>query len=220
MSARSMRLAVLIASVVSVTNAVVLNAQPSTDRLADVSDTRPRIGIDVGGTYGPLTPFQQVTANSPRLDQLAMLTYLVKSRDRYAVRAAVWVFQSDKRERFSEGSTFEAQERRSDRAVSIGGLVDMFNKSLGSQRFRNVHVVGSLGAGLVPFATNTTELSGTVNRGFHSYRNESGVGAHAGGSVGLRWKWLAVDQHIFGLLTSGVGLSAPLTIPFTMGVRF
>lgn len=193
-------------------------SQPSTEGLADVGDRRPKFGVDLGGTSGPLSPFQEASSTH-WIDQAAMLSYLVRARDRYPVRAVVGLYQTERLYfGFSPAAGGGAPtDRARKRILSVGALVDMTDVPLSRVRFRRIRVVGTLGAGVVPYATSALECTACgepIGRTWH------GRGAQLTGSLGLRWKRLAIDQHFFALAASSDGFSSMTGAPFTMGVRF
>ncbi len=193
-------------------------SQPSTDGLADVGDRRPKFAVDVGGTSGPLSPFQKATT-SRWIEKSAMLSYRVRARDRFPVRAVVGFYQTERLYLAftTTGEPGAPSDRVRKRILSVGALVDMIDVPLSQVRFRRIRVVGTLGAGVVPYATSVLECTACgepIGRTWH------GRGAQLTGSLGLRWKRIAIDQHFFALAASSNGFSSMTGAPFTMGVRF
>lgn len=218
MTARLMKRAVVIASVASLTNAVVLTAQPSTERLADVSDARgAKIGVDVGGTFGPLSLFQQVSETGRGREQAVALSYIVGEHARHTVRAVAWLYQAERLRQFEIGMPPASRQRTTERFALVGASVDMFDKPLGGKGARAVRVVGALGGGVIPYASRRSEYTGV----YQADDRSKGAGIHATGSVGLRWRRLVLDQQLFLLLSAGGPLFDNTAVaPLTMGVRF
>jgi hypothetical protein len=216
--ARVMRLGAVFASLA---NASVLAAQPNTEGLADVSERRPRFGVDIGGTAGPLSPFQQANANEGWIEQAAVLSYVVRSRDRRSVRGVAWLYRSERLIGYGTVASSEYTNRTTERMLALGGLVDMFDTPLSRTRLRRIRVVGALGGGVVPYATTRDECTGCSTPGISYRRQDVGAGVLLAGSIGLRWKRLAIDQQLMSMLVSGNAMSTlAAAAPVTMGVRF
>lgn len=201
--------------------AAALGAQPSTDRLADVSESRARFGIDIGGTSGPLSPFQVVTATSGPVQQMLVMSYLVRTRDRFPIRAVATLYQSRELRVNDAGPGSEVRETTTDRIAAFGATVDLFDHELGGARLRTTRAVGTLGGGVTPHALRVYDCAGCGASGTPYRLRTSRAGLYLAASAGIRWKRFAIDQQVLYLLSpngSANGFSS--VAPVTMGVRF
>lgn len=202
-------------------SASLLQSQPRTERLPDISSTREKFGVDIGGTLGPLSPFQPLTSSLNWRERTAALSYMLRPYARHAVRAVVWIYQSDRLRESDLGTPYEATERTRARFVSLGAMVDIFDKPLVGTGAGSVRMVAALGSGLIPFSSRRFDYTRLGDPGFLSDRASGGVGVQATGTLGLRWKHLAIDQQLSLLAASGHALlERAVVTPVTMGVRF
>lgn len=203
------------------TSTFPLDAQPSTDRLVSVDQTRARFTIEVGGTAGPLSPFQRLRDSPNRLERLAMLSYRVGPNSGHAVRLVAMFYQAERKRVYEVNSPNQSTHRSRERLASVGAMVDMFETRVVGKERNAVNAVAALGGGVSPYASRRFEFEG---QGYPTYvgdRRNAGVGVHVAGKIGLRWRWLSLDQQV--MLLTGFGgriVERNVLAPITMGVRF
>lgn len=198
-----------------------LNAQPSTEKLPNIKDVRARFGIDVGGTDGPLSPFEQSKDAPTWLDQTIALSYQLRGSERHAVRVVTSFVQAERVRMNDVGTPNETRQRTRERFATLGLTVDMLDKPLFGTGRNVVRAAAVIGSGVIPYVRRRFEYDSQIYPDYRIERGISGVGLQLAGSVGLRWRWLALDQHVWLLASTGGAVSERNALaPMTMGVRF
>lgn len=191
-----------------------LLAQPSTDKLPDARGKIAKFGVELGGSSGPFSLFDQSNAKyGNRVEQAMVLSYAIRPRDRYPVRAVLWLNRGEHIRRYQTGGPYESTITNTDQSVSIGALVDMFDKP-----FKTIRFIGTLGGGVIPYASSRYTITDNYNSTTPLNERSSGTGAQLAGSFGIRWKRFTIDQTL--QVRAGRPGDNDVIAPITMGVRF
>lgn len=102
-----------------------------------------------------------------------------------------------------------------ERLVAVGALVDMLDRKAGPARF-----VATLGGGVIPYSRSAYYYAQSAQPVSEDRNVRTGQGGHLVAGLGVRWKWLTLDQQLHVRIGDVISADRGAVFPITMGVRF